>query len=143
MRFRESIAREGFTFVAATEMRPLLGPPDGLTDWPLFAASWNDLPVDTHLPEGHRYRRRRHATLSARAGERTFRVEAHQPRYQSLDYNPLVGAVSSTGSRDDARVRHGVTAVHPIDPSRPADRDVLRGHVPCAKKGPREGASRL
>jgi len=26
---------------------------------------------------------------------------------------------------DDARVMHGVTAVHPVDPARPAYRDVL------------------
>jgi hypothetical protein len=26
---------------------------------------------------------------------------------------------------DDARVKHGVTAVHPVDPAQPAYRDVL------------------
>ena len=65
----------------------------GLHDWPAFAASWNDLALDTHLPDGHRYRRRRHATLSAGAGADTFRVEAHQPHYQSLEYNRLVGGI--------------------------------------------------
>jgi len=74
-------------------MRPLLGSADDLADWPRFVSSWDDLPLDTHLPEGHRYRRRRHATLSARAGETRFRVEPHQPHYQSLDYNPLVGGI--------------------------------------------------
>lgn len=205
-------------------MRPLLG---ALGDWETFAASWNDLPRDTHLPEGHRYRRRRHATLSARAGEGGFRVEPHQPHYQGLEYNALVGGIArwfepvkpeilagetfgavialclrffgrmrpqadwriechqfrieaSTAAAgqptpegvhrdgvdyvlvllvnrvniesgtttvhtldgvllgsftlatpldaalvDDARVKHGVTAVHPLDPGRPAYRDVL------------------
>lgn len=73
-------------------MRSLLGDPSP-RDWPTFAASWNDLELDTHLPEGHRYRRRRHATLSARAGDRSFRVEAHQPHYQTVEYNPLVGGI--------------------------------------------------
>ena len=90
---RETIAREGYALVPGAAMRPLLGPPGALPDWEAFAASWNDLPRDTHLPEGHRYRRRRHATLAARAGESTFTLEAHQPHYQSLDYNRLVGGI--------------------------------------------------
>ena len=243
MQFRDSIAHEGFAFVPAAEMRPLLGSPVTLADWLEFAASWNHLQLDTHLPDGHRYRLRRHATLSARAGAPTFRVEAHQPHYQSLDYNPLVGGIErwfepmrleilagptfrailefcarlfgslrpdtdwhiechqlriearsgaagqptpegvhrdgvdyvlvmlvnriniESGTTtvhdahgnllgsftlsapldaalvDDARVRHGVTAVHPIDPSQPAWRDVLVVTFRAQKKGPREGAS--
>ena len=84
------IARDGFTFAPAASMRPVLGE---LPDWDAFAASWGNLPRDTHLPDGHRYRRRRHATLSARAGEPGFRVERHQPHYQGLEYNPLVGGI--------------------------------------------------
>jgi hypothetical protein len=90
---RDAIAREGYALVPAAAMRPLLGPPDALADWQRFAASWDDLPLDTHLPEGHRYRRRRHATLAARAGAATFTLAPHQPHYQSLDYNPLVGGI--------------------------------------------------
>ena len=87
---RERIARDGFMLAPAQEVRPLLGE---ITDWDVFAASWNDLMLDTHLPEGHRYRRRRHATLSARADERTFRIEPHGPHYQSREYNRLVGGI--------------------------------------------------
>ena len=90
---REQIAREGFALVPATLMRPLLGPADALPDWPAFAASWNDLGLDTQLPGGHRYRWRRHATLSARPGAQQCTAEPHQPHYQSLDYNPLVGGI--------------------------------------------------
>lgn len=74
-------------------MRLLLGAANALPDWPRFAASWNDLQLDTYLPEGHRYRRRRHATLSARAGGIDAQLESHQPHYQSVDYNPLVGGI--------------------------------------------------
>jgi hypothetical protein len=87
---RAPIADHGFTFAPAAAMRPLLGE---LSDWAAFAASWGNLPRDTHLPDGHRYRRRRHATLSARAGADTFRVEPHQPHYQGLEYNSLVGGI--------------------------------------------------
>lgn len=243
MGFRDSIVREGFAFVPAAEMRPLIGAPGGFTDWPAFAESWNHLELDTHLPDGHRYRRRRHATLSARSGATAFRVEPHQPHYQDLEYNPLLGGVerwfepmrpeilagrafravlafctrlfggfrpgadwhiechqfrieARTGAAgqptpegvhrdgvdyvlvmlvnraniesgtttvhdaagrllgsftlvealdcalvDDTRVRHGVTAVHPIEASRPAFRDVLVVTFREQKKGPREGAS--
>lgn len=89
---RDRISRDGFAFVPAAAMRPLVGAAE-LRDWDAFASSWDDLPLDTHLPDGHRYRRRRHATLSARAGEPGFRVEAHQPHYQSLEYNPLAGGI--------------------------------------------------
>ena len=85
-----AIARQGFTFVRAREMRALLG---GLGDWEAFAASWDDMPRDTHLPDGHRYRRRRYATLSASSGAPGFRVEPHQPHYQGREYNRLVGGI--------------------------------------------------
>ena len=90
---RDRVEQEGFAFVGADIMRPLLGAPDELSDWPSFAKSWNNLQLDTYLPDGHRYRRRRHATLSARAGEDIIALEPHQPHYQSLDYNPLVGGI--------------------------------------------------
>ena len=74
-------------------MRAMLGAQGALADWDAFAASWNDLARDEHLPEGHRYRRRGHATLSATAAGDAFTVEAHQPHYQSLEYNTLVGGI--------------------------------------------------
>lgn len=89
---RERVAREGYVFEPAPSMRPLLQA-RGLGDWEAFAASWNDLVLDTHLPEGHRYRRRRHATLSAAAGGGAFRLEPHRPHYQGVEYNPLVGGI--------------------------------------------------
>ncbi len=89
----DQVEQEGFAFVAADAMRPLIGAPGALSDWTRFAESWNDLQLDTYLPDGHRYRRRRHATLSARAGEERFTLEPHQPHYQSIDYNPLAGGI--------------------------------------------------
>lgn len=88
-----TITAQGFAFVAAAAMRPLLAPPDELSDWNEFVESWNDLQLDTYLPDGHRYRRRRHATLRADAGSESCRLEPHGPHYQSLDYNPLAGGI--------------------------------------------------
>jgi hypothetical protein len=94
---RDQIRRDGFAFVPAARMEALLAAPERRAarndDWQRFASSWNDLLLDTYLPEGHRYRRRRHATLSARAGQTHARLEPHQPHYQSLDYNPLLGGI--------------------------------------------------
>ena len=87
-----SLRGEGFRFAPAAEFRPLLER-RGLSDWAAFAASWNDLALDTHLPEGHRYRRRRHATFSAAAGDATFHREPHAPHYQGKEYNKLVGGI--------------------------------------------------
>jgi hypothetical protein len=84
------LAEEGFSFVEGTSMAAVLGT---LADWGPFAASWDAMPLDTQLPEGHRYRRRRYATLSALRGEERFRVEPHQPHYQAREYNSLVGGI--------------------------------------------------
>ncbi len=89
----DRVAKDAFAFIAAEAMRPLIGSSDALFDWPHFVDSWNDLQLDTYLPDGHRYRRRRHATLSARTGEDKVTLEPHQPHYQSIDYNPLVGGI--------------------------------------------------
>jgi hypothetical protein len=90
---RDRIVAAGFAFVPAAQMRPLVLREDDAADWRRFAASWSDLPLDTHLPEGHRYRRRRHATLSAQPAACDFAIEPHRPHYQGLEYNSLVGGI--------------------------------------------------
>jgi hypothetical protein len=87
----DRLQRDGFAFVTADIMRDLLQA-QALTDWPAFAASWNDLAPDTYLAASGRHRRRRHATFSADAGG-GIRRETHQPHYQSLAYNPLQGDI--------------------------------------------------
>jgi hypothetical protein len=75
------------------EMRAVFARHGSLADWQAFAASWDDLGLDTYLGEGGRYRKRRHATFRAMAGEPIHRA-AHQPHYQSRDYNPLNGGIA-------------------------------------------------
>lgn len=82
--------REHFAIVPAKDMSFLLHA-YGLTDWEGFAASWDRLGVDRYMADGGRYRRRRHANF-ALSGDSVVR-KAHQPHYQSRDYNALNGGV--------------------------------------------------
>jgi len=86
----QPLTRDGFAFVRGPEMAALLEDA-ALSDWESFAASWNDLGVDTYMADGGRYRRRRFACY--RASSAGFLRKAHQPHYQSRDYNPLNGGV--------------------------------------------------
>jgi hypothetical protein len=88
-----AIAREGFAFVHGRAMRDLLAPYGALADWTAFTDSWNHLELDTHMADGGRYRRRRHAVYSAKANAPIVR-EKHQPHFQAIDYNPLNGGVA-------------------------------------------------
>lgn len=83
--------REGFAFVAADNMRPLLRVQD-MDDWAAFTASWDDLAPDTYLAALGRHRRRRHATFTIEA-DGALRREPHQPHWQSSLYNPLQGDI--------------------------------------------------
>ncbi len=91
----EAIARairpQGFAFIRAAEMRAVLEAA-GLQDWAGFAASWDDLGLDTYMADGGRYRRRRHAAFAV--GPEGLRRKPHQPHYQSRDYNTLNGGVA-------------------------------------------------
>ena len=88
-----SLAREGYAFVQANAMRPAFETFGALDDWGEFAGSWDDLELDSHMADGGRYRRRRHAVYSAGRDTAVSR-EAHQPHFQALDYNPLNGGVA-------------------------------------------------
>lgn len=88
-RLARTLTADGFAFARGPEMHALLGP---MPDWMAFAASWNDLGLDTYMADGGRYRKRRHAAFGARAGEPIHR-KPHQPHYQSRDYNALNGGV--------------------------------------------------
>jgi hypothetical protein len=88
----DEVRADGFAFVAAREMRGVLGAHGRLSDWDAFAASWNDLGLDTYMADGGRYRKRRHAVFAVGPAG-TARLP-HQPHYQSRDYNSLNGGVA-------------------------------------------------
>jgi hypothetical protein len=90
---RQAIAQNGYVFVPGTRMRELLAALGPLTDWDRFAASWNDLALDTYMADGGRYRRRRHAVYAALPDGTVVRAP-HQPHYQGREYNPLNGGIA-------------------------------------------------
>lgn len=88
----ETITGDGHVFVGAARMRPLLEAHGSLDDWPAFAQSWEQLPIDGYMADGGRYRRRRHATYVVDVEGAILR-QPPQPHYQSRDYNPLHGGI--------------------------------------------------
>lgn len=80
MPLARTLARDGY---AITRRAPF--PAD-------FADFWNDLPLDTFMADGGRYRRRRYATFALEGG--TIAPRPAEPHYQSLSYNPLNGGIA-------------------------------------------------
>jgi len=126
---------DGFAWTASGTVRTLL-PAAALAGWAAFAASWNDLGVDTYMADGGRYRRRRFSAFEVSAD--LIRRKPHQPHYQSRDYNPLNGGIERwflpiTDPVAESPVlqsilRLGFSIFHPLTPaaSRPAS-----WHVEC------------
>ena len=102
------LERDGFAFVQDHEMRRLLTAAGSLSDWAAFAASWNTLELDHYMADGGRYRRRRHAVYAAAADGAIVRA-AHQPHYQSRDYNALNGGIARWFEPIDGVVGSGAT----------------------------------
>jgi hypothetical protein len=87
-----TITTRGFAFLEGDAMRALLEKAGSLADWERFAASWDDMPVDTYMADGGRYRRRRYAVYAAAAAGAITR-QPHQPHFQTREYNPLHGGI--------------------------------------------------
>ncbi|WP_240048268.1 2OG-Fe dioxygenase family protein [Crenalkalicoccus roseus] len=87
----EAVRARGFALLRGAEMAAGLGCTAAELDG--FAASWERLELDRHMADGGRYRRRRHANFSQRAGvARTIR-NPHRPHFQSVVHNRLHGGV--------------------------------------------------
>ena len=83
------LASAGFAVLDAPSLQAA-GGPDAATA-ARWAALWNDLPPDTYLLDGGRYRRRRHGCFVVDG----TRVEPVPPRahWQPVDYNALHGGI--------------------------------------------------
>ncbi|HPF13032.1 MAG: 2OG-Fe dioxygenase family protein [Planctomycetes bacterium] len=88
----QQLAQEHFAFLGAGRMRGLLEGEHGWSDGAAFAASWDDLPEDTYMADGGRYRQRRHAVFAV-TGDGPVVRRPPRPHYQSRDRNPLNGGV--------------------------------------------------
>ena len=86
------LTARGFCFLPRERCLQALGGLASFADWPEFAASWNDLGLDTHMADGGHYRRRRHAVFSA-STERGIERLPDAPHYQALHYNRLNGGI--------------------------------------------------
>lgn len=86
-----AIVRDGYVFARARWWRELAR---DAASWHGFRDSWSRLELDRYMADGGVYRHRRHATFSLHAPTRSLRLEAHQPHYQDLAYNPLNGGVA-------------------------------------------------
>lgn len=86
------LRQQGFAFLAGDEARAAIARSGRLDDWPAFAASWDDLDLDTFMADGGRYRRRRFGVWRV-ARDGTIARQPHQPHWQGVDYNPLNGGI--------------------------------------------------
>ena len=86
------MAAEGFARLPAERMQALLGA-EATAGLAAFAASWNRLEVDAFMADGGRYRRRRIANFTARAGVPGHLRGPHRPHYQAVVHNKLNGGV--------------------------------------------------
>lgn len=106
-----TLAKKDFVFLPAPTCQALLAEAtdEPLSDWTVFQESWDALPTDTFMADGGNDRKRRHATLSALPSSTLFKTEAHQPHYQSLNYNTLNGGIPRHFESIDAHVLQGKT----------------------------------
>lgn len=84
------LARHGFARVPTVQFKQWLHNADWQS-WLEFAASWNDLGVDTYMADGGRYRRRRFEAYAVSTNN--IQRKPRQPHYQSRDYNALNGGI--------------------------------------------------
>ncbi|MFV8129270.1 2OG-Fe dioxygenase family protein [Streptomyces syringium] len=107
----ESVSSKSYFYLAGESVGELLRRRDAnaLQDWDSFQSSWNNMPLDGYMADGGRYRRRRHATLSAPRADNRFQVEPHQPHYQTVDYNTLNGGIARHYEPFEDASLHGPT----------------------------------
>lgn len=104
----DTLKRDGFSFVTADVMQPLLQASGDLFDWTAFAESWNRLGPDSYLAATGRQRRRRHAVYTA-AAHGAIELAPHQPHYQTLQYNRLQGDIERWFEPIEAAMANGAS----------------------------------
>ncbi|HUA79847.1 MAG TPA: 2OG-Fe dioxygenase family protein [Dyella sp.] len=104
----DAVRHDGFSFVTADRMQPLLQSTGDLSDWDAFTESWNQLGPDPYLAAKGRLRRRRHATYVATTAG-AIEPAPHQPHYQSLQYNVLQGDIERWFDPILPAVAHGAS----------------------------------
>jgi hypothetical protein len=105
------LSQKDFSFFPAAKTKALLQSvkADALDDFEQFQSSWARLSLDQYMADGGNYRKRRHATLSALPSSRNFHIQAHQPHYQSLNYNDLNGGIARHYEPIEGEIMQGST----------------------------------
>ena len=88
-RLDDALRAHGHAVLGAAGLRELLGTSAAALD--ALRPSWAELPPDSHLRDGGRYRRRRHACFVVE-GEAVIQVP-HRAHWQPLEYNALHGGL--------------------------------------------------
>jgi hypothetical protein len=84
-----ALRRDGYAIVSASALGSWL--PQGLGGLQALLPSWDDLPPDTYLRDGGRYRRRRHSCFVVEGGQ--VEITPHRAHWQPLEYNALHGGL--------------------------------------------------
>ena len=79
----------GYVVVSPEDVAALAG--CRVADLQALAPSWDDLPPDTYLKDGGRYRRRRHSCFVATA--EAVQQVPHRAHWQPVEYNALHGGM--------------------------------------------------
>ena len=97
--YLSALQAQGFAPLAAATVQELSGA--ALGNLQSLYRTWDELPDDTHLRDGGKYRQRRHASFVIAAQATTTLEEAknavkmvpHRAHWQSTDYNALHGGI--------------------------------------------------
>jgi len=90
-RLAAQLRDEGYAFVSAADACALLSLPAG---WPqALAPSWAQLPRDSYLRDGGRYRARRHSCFIQEIEAGTLVRTPHRAHWQGVAYNALHGGM--------------------------------------------------
>lgn len=84
-----AVRRDGYAIVSAPALASWL--PEGLGGLQALQPAWDDLPPDTYLRDGGRYRRRRHSCFIVEGTQ--VEITPHRAHWQPLEYNALHGGL--------------------------------------------------
>ncbi|MBB44006.1 MAG: hypothetical protein CMM44_09620 [Rhodospirillaceae bacterium] len=81
----------GFSFRSGSQIQNIVNEKFFGMKFERFSSSWETLGIDRYLADGGRYRRRRFAVFQITKNK--IIRKAHQPHYQSRDFNPVNGGI--------------------------------------------------
>ncbi len=88
-RLSDALREQGYGVLTPDALTSLIDTP--LSSLAALRADWNELPPDTFLKDGGRYRRRRHSCFVVEPPQ--VRQVPHRAHYQPLEYNALHGGM--------------------------------------------------